>query len=167
MMKRKERREKERHENMKALCFLLGFSLCFEMFMVIMTSWYVHEYHGEHYFVTGVVENITSRIEGGKIPVIKLQVNGDEYEIMRPSHTSKVLPYDYGVQGDNALEAMDALEMRLWGETGKIATIEYIQFDNRVLGLTIGDTQYLNADEVQEEHIAYQTLGAISLRLPL
>ena len=37
--------------------------------------------------------------------------------------------------------------------------IEYIQFENRVLGLTIDGMEYMNADEVVRDHIAYQGLG--------
>lgn len=36
--------------------------------------------------------------------------------------------------------------------------IEYIQFENRVLGLTIDGMEYMNADEVVRDHIAYQSL---------
>lgn len=108
--------------DMMKLSIVPGLFLCCEMFMVIVTSWYVHEHHEEHYFVMGVVENITSGIGGSGSYVIELQVNGDKYEIMRPSNEFNVLPYDFGVQSDNALEAMDALEMRLWGDIGLSAS---------------------------------------------
>ena len=78
---------------------------------------------------------------------------------MRPRNEFQVLPYDFGVEGDKALDAMHALETRLRGDIGRTANIEYIQFEDRVLGLTIDGVEYLNADEVVRDHIAYQSLG--------
>ena len=34
------------------LCFVLGLLLFGALFMVSVTSWYVHEYRGEHFFAT-------------------------------------------------------------------------------------------------------------------
>ena len=63
------------------------------------------------------------------------------------------------MRGDKALDAIHALETRLRGNIGRTVYIEYIQFENRVLGLTIDGMEYLNADEVVRDHIAYQSLG--------
>ena len=70
----------------------------------------------------------------------------------------KVLPCDFGVQGDKALDAIHALETRLRGNIGRTVYIEYIQFENRVLGHTIDGMEYMNANEVVRDHIAYQSL---------
>lgn len=127
--------------------------------MVIVTSYYIDEYHGEHFFVTGILENVSFDIAGSGNYVIELRINGDEYEIMRPRNSFQVLPYDFGVKGENALDAIHALQVRLEGNIGRTAHLEYIQFEKRVLGLTLGDTEYLNADAVLKDHIAYQSLG--------
>lgn len=141
------------------LCFVLGLLLFGALFMVSVTTWYVHEYRGERFFATGRLESVAFDIAGTGNYVLELGVNGERYEIMRPRNEFQVLPYDFGVEGDKALDAMHALETRLRGDIGRTANIEYIQFEDRVLGLTIDGVEYLNADEVVRDHIAYQSLG--------
>lgn len=141
------------------LCFVLGLLLFGALFMVSVTTWYVHEYRGERFFATGRLESVAFDIAGTGNYVLELGVNGERYEIMRPRNEFKVLPYDFGVQGEKAIDAMHALETRLRGDIGRTANIEYIQFEDRVLGLTIDGVEYLNADEVAGDHIAYQSLG--------
>ena len=141
------------------LCFVLGLLLFGALFMVSVTTWYVHEYRGERFFATGRLESVAFDVAGTGNYVLELGVNGERYEIMRPRNEFQVLPYDFGVEGDKALDAMHALETRLRGDIGRTANIEYIQFEDRVLGLTIDGVEYLNADEVVRDHIAYQSLG--------
>ena len=81
------------------LCFVLGLLLFGALFMVSVTSWYVHEYRGEHFFATERLESVSFDIAGTGNYVLKLGVNGEQYEIMRPRNVFKVLPYDFGVQG--------------------------------------------------------------------
>ena len=140
------------------LCFVLGLLLFGALFMVSVTTWYVHEYRGERFFATGRLESVAFDIAGTGNYVLELGVNGERYEIMRPRNEFQVLPYDFDVEGDKALDAMHALETRLRGDIGRTANIEYIQFEDRVLGLTIDGVEYLNADEVVRDHIAYQSL---------
>ena len=130
-----------------------------DRFMVSVTTWYVHEYRGERFFATGRLESVAFDIAGTGNYVLELGVNGERYEIMRPRNEFQVLPYDFGVEGDKALDAIHALETCLRGDIGRTANIEYIQFEDRVLGLTIDGVEYLNADEVVRDHIAYQSLG--------
>ena len=138
---------------------LIVFVLFGALFMVSVTTWYVHEYRGERFFATGRLESVAFDIAGTGNYVLELGVNGERYEIMRPRNEFQVLPYDFGVEGDKALDAIHALETRLRGDIGRTANIEYIQFEDRVLGLTIDGVEYLNADEVVRDHIAYQSLG--------
>lgn len=102
------------------LCFVLGLLLFGALFMVSVTSWYVHEYRGEHFFATERLESVSFDIAGTGNYVLKLGVNGEQYEIMRPRNVFKVLPCDFGVQGDKALDAIHALETRLRGNIGRI-----------------------------------------------
>ena len=140
------------------LCFVLGLLLFGALFMVSVTTWYVHEYRGERFFATGRLESVAFDIAGTGNYVLELGVNGERYEIMRPRNEFKMLPYDFGVQGEKAIDAIHALETRLRGNIGRTVYIEYIQFENRVLGLTIDGMEYMNADEVVRDHIAYQSL---------
>ena len=81
------------------LCFVLGPLLFGALFMVSVTTWYVHEYRGERFFATGRLESVAFDIAGTGNYVLELGVNGEQYEIMRPRNVFKVLPYDFGVQG--------------------------------------------------------------------
>ena len=155
MQKRGE--QKAINTDIMKICIALGILLCGEMFMVIMTNHYVNEYYGEHFFATGIVESVSlGRVAGDYI--IDLSIDGDEYEINRPSNGFHLLSYDFGVEGENVIDAINALGVRLEDEIGRQANIEYIR-ENQILGLTIGDTEYLNADAVLKDHIAYQRLG--------
>lgn len=126
--------------------------------MVSVTSWYVREYRGEHFFATGRLESVSFDIAGTGNYVLKLGVKGNNMRSCAPRNAFRALPYDFGVQGDKALDAIHALETRLRGNIGRTVYIEYIQFENRVLGLTIDGMEYMNADEVVRDHIAYQSL---------
>ena len=141
------------------LCFVLGPLLFGALFMVSVTTWYVHEYRGERFFATGRLESVAFDIAGTGNYVLKLGVKGNNMRSCAPRNAFRALPYDFGVQGDKALDAIHALETRLRGDIGRTANIEYIQFEDRVLGLTIDGVEYLNADEVAGDHIAYQSLG--------
>ena len=99
------------------LCFVLGLLLFGALFMVSVTSWYVHEYRGERFFATGRLESVAFDIAGTGNYVLELGVNGERYEIMRPRNEFQVLPYDFGVEGDKALDAMHALGKRACGAT--------------------------------------------------
>ena len=76
------------------LCFVLGLLLFGALFMVSVTGWYVHEYRGEHFFATERLESVSFDIAGTGNYVLKLGVNGEQYEIMRPRNAFKALPYD-------------------------------------------------------------------------
>lgn len=76
------------------LCFVLGLLLFGALFMVSVTSWYVHEYRSEHFFATERLESVSFDIAGTDNYVLKLGVNGEQYEIMRPRNAFKALPYD-------------------------------------------------------------------------
>ena len=75
-------------------CFVLGLLLFGALFMVSVTSWYVHEYRSEHFFATERLESVSFDIAGTDNYVLKLGVNGEQYEIMRPRNAFKALPYD-------------------------------------------------------------------------
>ena len=107
------------------LCFVLALLLFGALFMVSVTTWYVHEYRGEHFFATERLESVSFDIAGTGNYVLKLGVNGEQYEIMRPRNVFKVLPCDFGVQGDKALDAIHALETRLRGNIGRIVYCVY------------------------------------------
>ena len=76
------------------LCFVLGLLLFGALFMVSVTTWYVHEYRGERFFATGRLESVAFDIAGTGNYVLELGVNGEQYEIMRPRNAFKALPYD-------------------------------------------------------------------------
>ena len=117
-MKRKGKRRKPMDKGtVQQLCFVLGLLLFGALFMVSVTSWYVHEYRGERFFATGRLESVAFDIAGTGNYVLELGVNGERYEIMRPSNEFQVLPYDFGVEGDKALDAMHALGKRACGAT--------------------------------------------------
>ena len=40
------------------LCFVLALLLFGALFMVSVTTWYVHEYRGERFFATGRLESV-------------------------------------------------------------------------------------------------------------
>ena len=126
--------------------------------MVSVTSWYVREYRGEHFFATGRLESVSFDIAGTGNYVLKLGVKGNNMRSCAPRNAFRALPYDFGVQGDKALDAIHALKTRLRGNIGRTVYIEYIQFENRVLGHTIDGMEYMSANEVVRDHIAYQSL---------
>ena len=143
--------------NLKQLCIYLDLFLCCEMFMVIITSHYVNEYLGEHSFATGILEDVSIKAVSNGYAV-EIGVNGKKYKIPKINNTLGLLPYDFDVKGNNARDAIRTLSAYLEREIGNQVHIEYIRED-QILGLTIGGTEYLNADAVLEDHIAYQRLG--------
>ena len=68
------------------LCFVLALLLFGALFMVSVTTWYIHEYRGERFFATGRLESVAFDIAGTGNYVLELGVNGERYEIMRPSN---------------------------------------------------------------------------------
>lgn len=159
-MRKKGKRGKIMDISLKELCVYLGLFLCCEMFMVIMTSHYVNEYSGERLSTAGILQSVSFKTLSDGC-ALEIGVNGREYEISKMNNILGLFSFDFGIEGNYASEAIGELQMYLEGEIGKLAHIEYVHVngDDTVLGLTIGNTQYLNADEVLEDHITYHTLG--------
>ena len=123
----------------KELCLYLGLALCCEIFGVIVANYYIDRYSGEHFFTVGILESVS------------FESRKKQYEISRPYN---IPSYNYGIEGDSALDAMRELQAQLEGNIGREIRIEYIEHRNQILGLTIGDTEYINADAALKDFTA-------------
>ncbi|HIQ83599.1 MAG TPA: hypothetical protein IAA52_10925 [Candidatus Pullichristensenella stercorigallinarum] len=134
----------------KELCLYLGLALCCEIFGVIVANYYIDRYSGEHFFTVGILESVSFESRKSEYK-IELRMGGKQYEISRPYN---IPSYNYGIEGDSALDAMRELQAQLEGNIGREIRIEYIEHRNQILGLTIGDTEYINADAALKDFTA-------------